>query len=116
MLKYTLSSITGSDHVYPVVIFNDAASVYGMNVPDIQGVHSWGDSVEDALNNVRVAITSHIETLLELGEPVDITQSKIEALHRRGVRSAIWTRLNALGALEAFRYLSACVRNLSGDS
>ena len=26
------------------------------------------------------AITSHIETLLELGEPVEITQSKIEAL------------------------------------
>lgn len=39
-----------------------------------------GNSVEDALNNVRTAITSHIETLLELGEPVEITQSKIEAL------------------------------------
>ena len=64
----------------PVVIFKDEASVYGVNVPDIEGVHSWGDSVEDALNNVRTAITSHIETLLELGEPVDITQSKIEAL------------------------------------
>ena len=64
----------------PVVIFNDAASVYRVNVPDIQGVHSWGDSVEDALNNVRAAITSHIETLLELGEPVVITPSKIEAL------------------------------------
>lgn len=60
----------------PVVIFKDEASVYGVNVPDIKGVHSWGDSVEDALNNVRSAITSHIETLLELGEPVDITQSK----------------------------------------
>lgn len=54
--------------------------MYGVNVPDIQGVHSWGDSVEDALNNVRAAITSHVEILLELGEPVDITQSKIEAL------------------------------------
>ncbi|MDO8069090.1 MULTISPECIES: type II toxin-antitoxin system HicB family antitoxin [unclassified Janthinobacterium] len=64
----------------PVVIFKDADSVYGVNVPDIKGVHSWGDSVEDALNNVRSAITSHIETLLELGEPVEITQSKIEAL------------------------------------
>ena len=60
----------------PVIIFKDEASVYGVNVPDIQGVHSWGDSVEDALNNVRAAITSHIETLLELGEPVEITQSK----------------------------------------
>lgn len=64
----------------PVVIFKDAGSVYGVNVPDIKGVHSWGDSVEDALDNVRTAITSHIETLLELGEPVEITQSKIETL------------------------------------
>lgn len=46
----------------PVVIFKDTGSVYGVNVPDIQGVHSWGDSVEDALNNVLTAITSHIET------------------------------------------------------
>lgn len=60
----------------PVVIFKDTASVYGVNVPDIQGVHSCGDSVEDALNNVRAAITSHIETLLELGEPVEITQKQ----------------------------------------
>lgn len=64
----------------PVVIFKDTGSVYGVNVPDIQGVHSWGDSVKDALNNVRTAITSHIETLLELGEPVEITQSKIVTL------------------------------------
>lgn len=64
----------------PVVIFKDTASVYGVNVPDIQGVHSWGDSVEDALNNVRTAFTSHIETLLELGKPVEITQSKIVTL------------------------------------
>ncbi len=64
----------------PVVIFKDEGSVYGVNVPDIKGVYSWGDSVEEALKNVRVAIISHIETLLELGEPVEITQSKIEDL------------------------------------
>jgi predicted RNase H-like HicB family nuclease len=64
----------------PVVIFKDEGSVYGVNVPDIKGVHSWGETVEDALKNVKEAITSHIETLLELGEPVDITKSKIEDL------------------------------------
>jgi predicted RNase H-like HicB family nuclease len=61
----------------PVVIFKDEGSVYGVNVPDIKGVHSWGDTVEDALKNVKEAITSHIETLLELGESVEIGQSKI---------------------------------------
>ena len=78
----------------PVVISKDAASVYGVNAPYIQGVHSWGDSVEDALNNVRAAITSHIEALLDLGEPVDITQSKIEALQdypEHAVASGHWS-------------------------
>lgn len=64
----------------PVVIFKDEGSVYGVNVPDIKGVHSWGETVGEALKNVREAITSHIETLLELGEPVEITQSNIEVL------------------------------------
>ena len=64
----------------PVVIFKDEGSVYGVNVPDIKGVHSWGDTVEEALKNVKEAITSHIETLLELGESVEISQSKIGEL------------------------------------
>jgi len=64
----------------PVVIFKDEGSVYGVNVPDIVGVHSWGDSVEEALENVKEAIVGHIETLLELNEPVEITKSKIEDL------------------------------------
>lgn len=66
----------------PVVIFKDEGSVYGVNVPDIKGVHSWGDSIEDALKNVKEAITGHIETLLELGEPVEISQSTIETLQK----------------------------------
>ena len=32
----------------PVVIFKDEASVYGVNVPGIKGVYSWGDTIEDA--------------------------------------------------------------------
>ena len=74
----------------PIVIFKDAGSVYGVSVPDIKGVHSWGHTVEAALENVKDAITTHIETLLELGEPVEITKSTIEALqqnpdHARGI-------------------------------
>jgi predicted RNase H-like HicB family nuclease len=75
----------------PVVIFKDEGSVYGVNVPDIKGCHSWGETVEDALQNVKVAITSHIETLLALGEPVEITQSKIEALQKNPeYKGGIW--------------------------
>ncbi|WP_402720360.1 type II toxin-antitoxin system HicB family antitoxin [Janthinobacterium rivuli] len=52
------------------------------------------------LNNVRAAITSHIETLLELGEPVDITQSKIVALqanpeHAGGIWALVTSTLKS---------------------
>ncbi|WGG49387.1 type II toxin-antitoxin system HicB family antitoxin [Rugamonas sp. DEMB1] len=85
----------------PVVIFKDEGSVYGVNVPNIKGVHSWGDTVEDALKNVREAITSHIETLLELGEPVEIAQNKIEALqenpdHKGGIWALVEVDLDKL--------------------
>lgn len=60
----------------PVVIFKDKNSVYGVKVPNIKGVHSWGDMREDALKNVREATTNHIETLLELGEPVEMLKAR----------------------------------------
>lgn len=87
----------------PIVIFKDANSVYGVNVPDIKGVHSWGDTVEAALKNVKDAITTHIETLLELGEPVEITKSTIEALqqntdHAGGIWALVHLDLERLGS------------------
>lgn len=64
----------------PVAIFKDETSVYGVVVPDIKGCHSWGDTISDALRNAKEAIYSHVETLTELNQPVDITQSSIEIL------------------------------------
>ncbi|WP_166454887.1 type II toxin-antitoxin system HicB family antitoxin [Duganella aquatilis] len=37
----------------PVVIFKDEGSVYGVNVPDIKGVHSWSDTIADT-GSVRI--------------------------------------------------------------
>ena len=79
----------------PVVIFKDKGSVYGVNVPDIKGVHSWGDTVEDALHNVKIAIIGHIEALSELGEPIEITQSAIETLQKNpDHHGGIWALVN----------------------
>jgi predicted RNase H-like HicB family nuclease len=75
----------------PVAIFKEEESVFGVSVPGIPGCHSWGDTIEDALKNTREAIYSHIETLLELGEPAEITQMKIEDLSQSAdYVGAIW--------------------------
>lgn len=64
----------------PVVLHKDDGSVYGVTVPDIPGCHSYGDTIDEAMHNVKEAIYGHIETLLELGEDVNVTCSKLEAL------------------------------------
>lgn len=79
----------------PVVICKDAGSVYGVSVPNIKGVHSWGDTIDDALLNVKEAIVSHIETLLELNESVEIAQTKIETLQANpDYKGGIWALIN----------------------
>lgn len=79
----------------PVAIFKEEGSVFGVNVPDIRGCYSSGDTIEDALKNVKEAIYSHIETLIELGETIEITQSKIETLSQSTeFIGAVWALVN----------------------
>lgn len=76
---------------FPIAIHQDDGSVYGVTVPDIPGCHSWGDTIEDAVRNAKEAISGHIETLLELGEPVDITCTPIHDLAKNpDYAGAIW--------------------------
>jgi predicted RNase H-like HicB family nuclease len=76
---------------FPVAIHKDDGSVYGVTVPDIPGVHSWGDTIEEALKNAKEAITGHVMTLIEVGEEVAFTSSAIASLAARDeFAGAIW--------------------------
>ncbi len=66
--------------LFPIAIHKDPDSSYGVTVPDVPGCFSYGDTVDQALTNAKEAIIGHIETLLEIGEPVDIKVSAIETL------------------------------------
>lgn len=52
---------------YPVVIHQEGASAYGVTVPDIPGCFSAGDTIDEALENAREAIFSHLELVIEGG-------------------------------------------------
>ncbi len=65
---------------FPIAVHKDDGSVYGVIVPDIPGVHSWGDTIDEAIRNAREAIVGHVSTLLELGEDVGFTCSTVEEL------------------------------------
>jgi predicted RNase H-like HicB family nuclease len=76
---------------FPVAIHKDEGSVYGVIVPDIAGCHSWGDTIEQAIHNTREAIESHVATLIEGGEEVDLSVTPVEVLrHQPEYAGAVW--------------------------
>ena len=100
---------------FPIAIHKDEGSVYGVTVPDIPGVHSWGDTVDEAIRNTREAIAGHLQTLAELGEDVDVTCSTIEDLTKQDeYAGAIWAFVE-IDDEELDRTRSATVLRLNRD-
>lgn len=65
---------------YRVLIEPDEDGVFVAEVPALPGCVSQGASREDALRNVREAISLYLESLREHGEPVPppITEEIVE--------------------------------------
>ena len=77
--------------LFPIAIHKDDGTSYGVTVPDVPGCYSFGDTIEEAISNAKEAIVGHIETLLELGEPVDLHVSSIDALRlNEDFKDAAW--------------------------
>ena len=52
------------------VIFEKAETNWAAYVPDLPGCVSTGKTLEETERNVREAISGHLQTLREFGEPV----------------------------------------------
>jgi predicted RNase H-like HicB family nuclease len=76
---------------FPIAIHKDDGTSYGVTVPDVLGCHSFGDTIDEAIQNAKEAIDGHLETLLELGEKVDLHASSIEDLQNHAdYKGVIW--------------------------
>lgn len=76
---------------FAIAIHKDPDSVYGVTVPDVPGVFSAGDTIDEAIKNSKEAIFAYIELLIEDGEEVSITSSKIDDLMSNpDYEGAIW--------------------------
>ncbi len=53
---------------FSVVLHTDDGVRYGVTVPDLPGCFSAGDTLDEALENVREAIDLHLEGMAEDGE------------------------------------------------
>ena len=52
---------------YSVAIHKDDGSCFGISVPDIEGCFSAGDTLDEALENTKEAISGHLEVLADDG-------------------------------------------------
>jgi predicted RNase H-like HicB family nuclease len=81
----------GSDMELPLAIHKDRDSVYGVTIPDAPGCYSWGDTIDEAIQNAREAVYSHFEAMLEQGDAFELKASKIEELSKdEEFAGAIW--------------------------
>ena len=48
---------------YKVVIQQDEDGRFNASCPELKGCHSYGDTVEEALNNIREAIELYLEDI-----------------------------------------------------
>ena len=61
-----------------VVIYERTPNNYSAYSPDLPGCISTGKTWEEIQENIREAITSHIESLMEYGDPVPQPQRSID--------------------------------------
>ena len=52
------------------VIFEQAKTNWAAYVPDLPGCVTTGETFEDTERNIREAISGHLQTLREFGEPI----------------------------------------------
>ncbi len=55
---------------YTVIIEPEEGGGYHIYCPALRGCHSYGDTVEEALANIRDAISGYLESLRKEGEPI----------------------------------------------
>ena len=66
---------------YLVIIEQAADGSYSAYVPDLPGCVSCGDTMPEAEQAIREAITLHIESLRTHGEPIPRPTSKALTVH-----------------------------------
>ncbi len=67
-------------HQYTVIVEPGEQAGYHVYVPALKGCHSYGETYEEALANIREAIELYLDVLREEGLPIppDVRASQVE--------------------------------------
>nr|WP_257215380.1 type II toxin-antitoxin system HicB family antitoxin [Pusillimonas noertemannii] len=80
----------GSPMRFPVVLHTDDGTRYGVSVPDLPGCFSAGDTLEEALEQVKEAIDLHLEGLVEDGDDLPLPQPIAQHRGNPDFADGIW--------------------------
>ena len=77
---------------YPIAIEpGNAATAWGVVVPDLPGCFSAADSgIDEAIDNVKEAIELWIETALDLGQAIPAPSAITELQKKREFKGWVW--------------------------
>ena len=77
--------------LYPIAIERGTdTEAFGVTVPDIPGCFSAGDTLEEAIENVKEAISGHLEILAEDGEEIPLASDLAKSVDDPDYKGMIW--------------------------
>ncbi|ENW92747.1 type II toxin-antitoxin system HicB family antitoxin [Acinetobacter dispersus] len=90
--------------LYPIAIeMGSDTEAFGVTVPDIPGCYSAGDTLEEALDNVKEAIAGHLEILAEDGEDIPVASPLSKYIDLPEYDGMVW----AVTEVDVSRYLGS---------
>jgi len=76
---------------YPLAIEKgNKNEAFGVIVPDIPGCHSAGDTLEEAITEAKIAITSHLEILAKDNQPIPFPSDLEKHINNHDYKNRIW--------------------------
>lgn len=88
--------------LYPIAIeMGSDTEAFGVVVPDIDGCFSGGDSLEDAMENVKEAIAVHLESLAEDGVEIPLATEISNHINDESLKGFVWAMVD----VDVSRYL-----------
>lgn len=76
-------------------IHKDENSCYGVTIPDVAGCFGAGDTIDEAIEDAKTALVSHLLLSADLGDSTDITpMSVFDLVKNPEYAGAIWVSLD----------------------
>jgi predicted RNase H-like HicB family nuclease len=85
---------------YPIAIESERGKAYGVEVPDLPGCFSAGETLDEAVANARAAVEFHLESLLDAGAAIPAPRPLEAWVGKRPYSGRTWAVVQVdLGAL-----------------